>query len=80
MQTHPRYHARCRCLVFIAVGTVLNFLSTFIAFVGEAPAPKYVTVWVGIVVSFLIIFFFILFFFGCANFLSFAYLSYMMDI
>lgn len=56
MRTHPRYHARSRSLVAIAVGSVLNFIGLIVAFVGDdrEDAPKYVAVWVGIVVSFLL--------------------------
>ena len=52
MRMHPRYNARWRSLVAIGVGFVLNCVSLIAAFVGvNGNAPKWVTVWVEIVVS-----------------------------
>lgn len=58
MRTHPRYNYRWRSLVAIGVGYVLNFVSFIIALnAGWERAPRWVTFWAGIVVSFFILFF-----------------------
>ena len=52
LKSHSRYSLRLSALFSILIGTVLNFASFLAAFIGfsRGDAPRYLTVWAGVVV------------------------------
>lgn len=54
LKSHKRYWLRSTAIVSIIIGSVLNFVSLLAVFIDSScgNAPRYLTVWTSIVVSF----------------------------